>query len=210
MSSLSHGPFLFADHWPSNVATRVRLPAGLNTKTALFKSRSGSNRRSHLPCGFASFWLDGTDVSYATLRRWAQATLGIDSRSPTVRVADPRAGEEARTSRGKIPLFVRSLFFATLSFVPLSFCSLFGMRFPPFEVHPPAVHKNSDTPAGPLLESPCQERLARYALTSSRSRAPWITRWRDADASSVGLPTARLTRTVRRRWPRRRRGGAKP
>ena len=43
---------------------------------------------------------DGTDVSYATLRRWAQATLGVGSRSPTVRVDDPPAGEEAQVDFG--------------------------------------------------------------------------------------------------------------
>ena len=39
---------------------------------------------------------DGTEVSYATLRRWAHATLGVGGRGPTVRVDDPPAGEEAR------------------------------------------------------------------------------------------------------------------
>jgi transposase len=43
---------------------------------------------------------DGTDVSYATLRRWAQTTLGIGGRSPTVRVDDPPAGEEAQVDFG--------------------------------------------------------------------------------------------------------------
>jgi transposase len=43
---------------------------------------------------------DGTEVSYATLRRWAQATLGIGGRSPTVRVDDPPAGEEAQVDFG--------------------------------------------------------------------------------------------------------------
>jgi transposase len=43
---------------------------------------------------------DGTDVSYATLRRWAQTTLGIGGRSPTVRVDDPPAGEEAQIDFG--------------------------------------------------------------------------------------------------------------
>lgn len=43
---------------------------------------------------------DGTEVSYATLRRWAQATLGIGARSPTVRVDDPPAGEEAQVDFG--------------------------------------------------------------------------------------------------------------
>lgn len=43
---------------------------------------------------------DGTDVSYATLRRWAQRTLGVGGRSPTVRVDDPPAGEEAQVDFG--------------------------------------------------------------------------------------------------------------
>jgi transposase len=43
---------------------------------------------------------DGTEVSYATLRRWAQTTLGIGGRSPTVRVDDPPAGEEAQIDFG--------------------------------------------------------------------------------------------------------------
>ena len=43
---------------------------------------------------------DGTEVSYATLRRWAQATLGIGGRSATVRVDDPPAGEEAQVDFG--------------------------------------------------------------------------------------------------------------
>lgn len=43
---------------------------------------------------------DGTDVSYATLRRWAQTTLGVGGRSPTVRVDDPPAGEEAQVDFG--------------------------------------------------------------------------------------------------------------
>lgn len=43
---------------------------------------------------------DGTEVSYATLRRWAQTTLGIGGRSPTVRVDDPPAGEEAQVDFG--------------------------------------------------------------------------------------------------------------
>ena len=43
---------------------------------------------------------DGTDVSYATLRRWAQTTLGVSGRSPTVRVDDPPAGEEAQIDFG--------------------------------------------------------------------------------------------------------------
>ncbi|MGC4093722.1 MAG: IS21 family transposase [Polyangiaceae bacterium] len=43
---------------------------------------------------------DGTDVSYATQRRWAQAALGIGSRTPTVRVDDPPAGEEAQVDFG--------------------------------------------------------------------------------------------------------------
>ena len=43
---------------------------------------------------------DGTDVSYATLRRWAQTTLGVGSRSPTVRVDDPLAGDEAQVDFG--------------------------------------------------------------------------------------------------------------
>jgi transposase len=43
---------------------------------------------------------DGSDVSYATLRRWAQTTLGMGSRSPTVRVDDPPAGEEAQVDFG--------------------------------------------------------------------------------------------------------------
>jgi hypothetical protein len=43
---------------------------------------------------------DGTEVSYATLRRWAQTTFGIGGRSPTVRVDDPPAGEEAQVDFG--------------------------------------------------------------------------------------------------------------
>ena len=43
---------------------------------------------------------DGTDVSYTTLRRWVQTTLGIGGRSPTVRVDDPPAGEEAQVDFG--------------------------------------------------------------------------------------------------------------
>jgi transposase len=43
---------------------------------------------------------DGTDVSYATLRRWAQTTLGVGGRSPTVRLDDPPAGEEAQVDFG--------------------------------------------------------------------------------------------------------------
>jgi transposase len=43
---------------------------------------------------------DGTEVSYATLRRWAQTTLGVGGRSPTVRVDDPPAGEEAQVDFG--------------------------------------------------------------------------------------------------------------
>jgi transposase len=43
---------------------------------------------------------DGTDVSYATLRRWAQTALGVGGRSPTVRVDDPPAGEEAQVDFG--------------------------------------------------------------------------------------------------------------
>lgn len=43
---------------------------------------------------------DGTDVSYATLRRWAQTTLGVGGRSPTVRIDDPPAGEEAQVDFG--------------------------------------------------------------------------------------------------------------
>jgi transposase len=34
---------------------------------------------------------DSTDVSYTTLRRWAQAELGFGGRSPTVRIDDPAA-----------------------------------------------------------------------------------------------------------------------
>jgi hypothetical protein len=43
---------------------------------------------------------DGTEVSYATLRRWAQTTLGFGGRSPTVHVDDPPAGEEAQVDFG--------------------------------------------------------------------------------------------------------------
>jgi transposase len=43
---------------------------------------------------------DGTRVSYTTLRRWAQAELGFGGRSPTVRVDDPPAGEEAQVDFG--------------------------------------------------------------------------------------------------------------
>ena len=43
---------------------------------------------------------DGTDVSYATLRRWAQLTLGVGGRSPTVRIDDPPPGEEAQVDFG--------------------------------------------------------------------------------------------------------------
>jgi hypothetical protein len=43
---------------------------------------------------------DGTEVSYTTLRRWAQSTLGVGGRSPTVRIDDPPAGEEAQVDFG--------------------------------------------------------------------------------------------------------------
>jgi transposase len=43
---------------------------------------------------------DGTNVSYTTLRRWAQVELGFGGRSPTVRVDDPPAGEEAQVDFG--------------------------------------------------------------------------------------------------------------
>jgi len=43
---------------------------------------------------------DGTEVSYTTLRRWAQAELGFGGRSPTVRIDDPPAGEEAQVDFG--------------------------------------------------------------------------------------------------------------
>lgn len=43
---------------------------------------------------------DGAGVSYATLRRWAHTTLGAGGRSPTVRVDDPPAGEEAQVDFG--------------------------------------------------------------------------------------------------------------
>jgi transposase len=43
---------------------------------------------------------DGTDVSYTTLRRWAQSQLGFGGRSPTVRIDDPPAGEEAQVDFG--------------------------------------------------------------------------------------------------------------
>jgi transposase len=43
---------------------------------------------------------DGTDVSYTTLRRWAQSTLGIGGHSPTVRIDDPPPGEEAQVDFG--------------------------------------------------------------------------------------------------------------
>ena len=43
---------------------------------------------------------DGTVVAYTTLRRWAQAVLGFGDRSPTVRVDDPPAGEEAQVDFG--------------------------------------------------------------------------------------------------------------
>ena len=43
---------------------------------------------------------DGTDVSYTTLRRWAQKELGFGGRSPTVRIDDPPPGEEAQVDFG--------------------------------------------------------------------------------------------------------------
>jgi transposase len=43
---------------------------------------------------------DGTDVSYTTLRRWAQTELGFGGRSPTVRIDDPPPGEEAQVDFG--------------------------------------------------------------------------------------------------------------
>jgi transposase len=43
---------------------------------------------------------DGTDVSYTTLRRWAQATLDFGGRKPTVRIDDPPPGEEAQVDFG--------------------------------------------------------------------------------------------------------------
>jgi hypothetical protein len=43
---------------------------------------------------------DGSAASYATLRRWAQTTLGVGGRSPTVRVNDPPAGDEAQVDFG--------------------------------------------------------------------------------------------------------------
>jgi len=43
---------------------------------------------------------DGADVSYTTLRRWAQTTLGVGGRSSTVRIDDPPAGEEAQVDFG--------------------------------------------------------------------------------------------------------------
>jgi transposase len=43
---------------------------------------------------------DGTQVSYTTLRRWAQTMLGFGGRSPTVRVDDPPPGEEAQVDFG--------------------------------------------------------------------------------------------------------------
>jgi hypothetical protein len=46
---------------------------------------------------------DGTEVSYATLRRWARTTLGIGARSPTVRVDDQPAGEEAQVDLRPTP-----------------------------------------------------------------------------------------------------------
>ena len=53
MSSLSHPPFLFADHWPSDVATRVRLRAGLNTKTSLLRALA---HQFHFPDYFGENW----------------------------------------------------------------------------------------------------------------------------------------------------------
>ena len=43
---------------------------------------------------------DDRDVSYTTLRCWAQTELGFGGRSPTVRIDDPPAGEEAHLDFG--------------------------------------------------------------------------------------------------------------
>ena len=41
-------------------------------------------------------------LSYTTLRRWVQTTLGIGGRSPTVPVDDPPASEEAQVDFGLV------------------------------------------------------------------------------------------------------------
>src|SRR6187431_405335 len=43
---------------------------------------------------------EGTEVSYTTLRRWAQTELGFGGRSPTVRIDDPPPGEEVQVDFG--------------------------------------------------------------------------------------------------------------
>lgn len=143
----------------------------------------------------------GVEVTYATLCRWAHDELGWRERKPTVRVDDPKPGQEAQVDFGKMGLIPDpatggnrqlSVLVVTLS------CSRMQFAWPSFDQTTEAICEGLDAawaffdgmPASVLIDN------AKAMVTTPSATAPTVNdAFNDyAQAREIFVDTARVRR----------------